>query len=174
MDLQARLIFHAPMMKPIACVMLGAVLFACGNKAAQPEATSPTTSSPVASAPVASAPTASASASASTTPAPVASASAASSSTAPAPGADPGVVIQIKGNLILVDGSPADALGSSLDDLSTKLKSTRDLWTKAHAGQPFPGRVMLKVEKATPAAGVRHIIDVARAAGYPNAAIANP
>ena len=169
MDLQARLIFHAPMMKPIACVMLGAVLFACGNKEAQPEATSPTTSAPVASAPAASA-----SASASTTPAPVASASAASSSTAPAPAADPGVVIQIKGNLILVDGSPADALGSSLHDLSAKLKSTRDLWTKAHAGQPFPGRVTLKVEKGTPAAGITHMIDVARAAGYPNAAVANP
>ncbi len=153
------------MMKPIVCVMLGAMLFACGNKEAQPEATSPTTSAPVASTPAASA-------SASTTPAPVASASAASSSTAPAP--DEGVVIQIKGNLILVDGSPAGALGNPLDELSAKLKSTRDVWTKAHAGQTFPGRVTLKVEKGTPAAGITHRIDVAHAAGYPNAAVANP
>ncbi len=157
MDLRARLIFHAPMMKAIVCVMLGTTLFACGNKEAQPEATSPTTSAPVASAPAA----------------PVASASAASSSSAPA--ADEGVVIQLKGNLILVDGSAAGALGDArLDELSAKLKSTRDTWMKVHPGQTFPGRVTLKAEKATPAAGVAHIIDVARAAGYPNAALATP
>lgn len=154
------------MMKSIVCVMLGAVLFACGNKEAQPEATSPTTSASVASAPTPSA-------SASTTPAPVvASASAASSSTPPVQ--DEGVVIQIKGNLILVNGSPADTLGTRLDDLAAKLKSTRDVWTKTHAGQTFPGRATLKVEKATPAAGIAHIIDVAHAAGYPSAAVANP
>lgn len=169
MDLQARLIFHAPMMKRIVFVMLGAVLFACGNKEAQPEATSPTTSAPAASTPAASA---SASASATATPTPVASASAASSSTAPV--VDEGVIIQIKGNLILVDGSPAGALGNPLDELSAKLKSKRDVWTKVHPGQPFPGRATLKVEKGTPAAGITHIIDVAHAAGYPNAAVAQP
>ncbi len=150
------------MMKPIVCVLLGAVLFACGNKEAQPEATSPMPSAPAASTPAASASTST----------PVASASAASSSTAPA--ADPGVIIQIKGNLILVDGSPAGALGNPLDELSAKLKSTRDLWMKAHAGQTFPGRVTLKVERGTPAAGITHMIDVAHAAGYPNAAVATP
>jgi len=67
-----------------------------------------------------------------------------------------------------------DDLGDRLDELSAKLKSTKDTWMKAHPGQPFPGRATVKVEKTTPAAGVTHIVDVAKAAGYPNVAVTTP
>jgi hypothetical protein len=75
----------------------------------------------------------------------------------------------------MVNGTAAGALGDTrLDDLSAKLKSTKDTWMKVHAGQPFPGRATVKPEKTTPAAGVAHIVDVAKAAGYPNVAVTTP
>ena len=161
------MIFYRPMLKTIAYVMTGAVLFACGNNQAQPE----TASSPIASAPMSSssgAPAASSAApvaSASTASAPVASASA-------APAADEGVVVQIKGNLIMLNGGVAGALGDTrLDELSARLKGTREFWLKLHPSQTFPGRATIKAEKTTPTAAVTHILDVAHAAGYPNAAV---
>lgn len=155
------------MTKTIAC-MFGALLIACGNSEAKPEtpsaAGSAASSAPAMSA-SAPAPTPSASASASaSTAAPAASGSA-------APVADEGVVIQTRGNVITVNGTVAGALGDRLDDLSTKLKNTKDLWMKVHPGQPFPGRATVKTEKTTPAAGVAHIVDVAKAAGYPNVSV---
>ena len=72
----------------------------------------------------------------------------------------------------MVNGTVAGALGDRLDELSAKLKSTKETWMRAHAGQPFPGRATVKTEKTTPAAGVAHIVDVAKAAGYPNVAVA--
>lgn len=129
---------------------------ACGNKEAQTEAASPVASAPVSSAPAA------------------ASAPAASASAAPAPAAD-SVIIEVRGSNVLVEGNVAGRADSpKLDELSARLKGTRETWMQLHPGQPFPGRATVKVEKGTSAAVVPHIVDAARAAGYPNVSLANP
>jgi len=62
---------------------------------------------------------------------------------------------------------------SCADDEGDRLRDPRRDSLRVRQ-QTFPGRVTLKAEKATPAVGVAHIVDVARAAGYPNAALATP
>jgi hypothetical protein len=88
-----------------------------------------------------------------------------------APAGSDGPVVEVKGELLLVDGNASgNTRAAKLDELSRHLVSTRELWTKLHPNETFPGRCVIKSEKGTSPDVVARITQTARDAGYPNCA----
>jgi biopolymer transport protein ExbD len=85
-------------------------------------------------------------------------------------------MVAIAGNQILVDGIPAGSTRSveeanrlqRLDELFNVLKSKRELWKQINPGKPFPGVVILQVDKRVTALVVKSVFQTAAFAGYPN------
>jgi len=86
-------------------------------------------------------------------------------------------MVAITGSQILVDGTPAGSTRAieeanrlqRIDELFNILKSKRELWTQVHDAQrPFPGVVVLQVDRDVPALVVKSVFQTAAFAGYPN------
>lgn len=86
-------------------------------------------------------------------------------------------MVAITGSQILVDGTPAGSTRAieeanrlqRIDELFNILKSKRELWRQVHDAQrPFPGVVVLQVDRDVPALVVKSVFQTAAFAGYPN------
>ncbi len=81
---------------------------------------------------------------------------------------------------ILLDGIPAASTPTiaaagrltRLDDLFNQLKAKRELWRQLHPGEPFPGVVVLQIDRRVPALVVKSAFQTAAYAGYPNVSFA--
>lgn len=84
--------------------------------------------------------------------------------------------VAINGNQILVDGTLVDStraveeLGrlQKIDGLFDRLKNKRELWKRNEPTKPFPGVVVLQVDRNVPALVVKSVFQTAAMAGYPN------
>src|SRR5262245_13883458 len=85
-------------------------------------------------------------------------------------------MVAVNGNQILVDGALAgstraiEELGrlQKIDELFLILKNKRELWKQVQPGKPFPGVVILQVDRDVPALVVKSVFQTAAFAGYPN------
>lgn len=86
-------------------------------------------------------------------------------------------MVAITGSQILVDGNAAGSTRAieeanrlqRIDELFNMLKAKRELWNTVNAGgKPFPGVVVLQVDKNVPALVVKSVFQTAAFAGYPN------
>lgn len=85
-------------------------------------------------------------------------------------------MVAITGSQILVDGTAAGSTRAleeadrlqRIDELFNILKSKRELWTSLNAGKPFPGVVVLQVDRNVAALVVKSVFQTAAFAGYPN------
>jgi len=86
-------------------------------------------------------------------------------------------MVAITGSQILVDGTPAGSTRAveesnrlqRIDELYNILKSKRELWKQVHDNStPFPGVVILQVDRDVPAVVVKSVFQTAAYAGYPN------
>lgn len=85
-------------------------------------------------------------------------------------------MVAITGTQILVDGAPAGNTraivdGNRLarvDELFNILKSKRELWKQINPGKPFPGVVVLQVDRRVQALVVKSVFQTAAFAGFPN------
>lgn len=85
-------------------------------------------------------------------------------------------MVAIAGNQIIVDGSPAGSTSAikeanrlqRIDELFNILKNKRELWKQVNPGKPFPGVVILQVDRKVPALIVKSVFQTAAYAGYPN------
>jgi biopolymer transport protein ExbD len=84
-------------------------------------------------------------------------------------------MVAVSGTQILVDGIPAGSTRAIMDanrmqkieELSEILKNKKELWTQIKPGAPFPGNVILQVDKRVPALVVKSVFQTAAFAGYP-------
>jgi len=84
-------------------------------------------------------------------------------------------IVAVSGTHILVDGIPAGSTRAivdanrltRVDELHNVLKAKRDLWTQINPGKPFPGNVILQVDRKVPALVVKSVFQTAAFAGYP-------
>lgn len=84
-------------------------------------------------------------------------------------------MVAITGSQILVDGTPAGSTRAiedgnrmqRIDELSNILKAKRETW-KTVSTEPFPGVVILQVDRNVPALIVKSVFQTAAFAGYPN------
>lgn len=84
-------------------------------------------------------------------------------------------MVAITGTQILVDGIPAGSTRAieeanrlqRIDELTTILKSKRELWKQINPGKEFPGVAILQVDKRVPALVVKSVFQTAAFAGYP-------
>ena len=85
-------------------------------------------------------------------------------------------MVAITGTQILVDGAPAGNTRaiidgnrlSRVDELFNILKSKRELWKQINPGKPFPGVVVLQVDRRVQALVVKSVFQTAAFAGFPN------
>jgi biopolymer transport protein ExbD len=85
-------------------------------------------------------------------------------------------MVAITGTQILVDGSPSGNTRAIMDanrmqrveELFNILKNKRELWKQTNPGKPFPGVVILQVDRRVPALVVKSVFQTAAFAGYPN------
>ena len=85
-------------------------------------------------------------------------------------------MVAISGSQILVDGNPAGSVAAvreanrlqRIDELFNILKNKRELWKQVNPGKPFPGVVILQVDRKVPALVVKSVFQTAAYAGYPN------
>ncbi len=85
-------------------------------------------------------------------------------------------MVAITGTQILVDGVNAGSTRAieeagrlmKIDELHNVLKNKRELWKQLNPGKPFPGVVVLQVDKRVPALVVKSVFQTAAFAGYPN------
>jgi len=88
-------------------------------------------------------------------------------------------MVAITGTQILVDGTPAGNTRAiveanrlqRVDELFNVLKNKRELWTSLHpdkTNSPFPGVVVLQVDRKVEALVVKSVFQTAAFAGYPN------
>src|SRR5690606_40161158 len=84
-------------------------------------------------------------------------------------------MVAVSGTQILVDGIPAGSTRAIMDanrmqkieELSEILRNKKELWTQIKPGTPFPGNVILQVDKRVPALVVKSVFQTAAFAGYP-------
>ena len=84
-------------------------------------------------------------------------------------------IVAVTGTHILVDGIPAGSTRAivdsnrltRVDELHNILKAKRELWSQVNPGKPFPGNVILQVDKRVPALVVKSVFQTAAFAGYP-------
>jgi len=84
-------------------------------------------------------------------------------------------MVAITGAQILVDGIPAGNTRAieeanrlqRVDELFNVLKSKRELWKQINPGKPFPGVVVLQVDKRVTALVVKSVFQTAAFAGFP-------
>jgi len=84
-------------------------------------------------------------------------------------------IVAVTGTQILVDGIAAGSTRAILDanrpqtieELSNILKAKRELWKQLKPGQPFPGNVILQVDRRVQALVVKSVFTTAANAGYP-------
>ncbi len=84
-------------------------------------------------------------------------------------------MVAVTGTQILVDGIPAGSTRAIVDanrlqkveELGNILKNKRELWKQVNPGKPFPGNVILQVDKRVPALVVKSVFQTAAFAGYP-------
>jgi biopolymer transport protein ExbD len=85
-------------------------------------------------------------------------------------------MVAITGTQILVDGTPAGNTRaiidgnrlSRVDELFNILKNKRELWKQINPGKPFPGVVVLQVDRRVQALVVKSVFQTAAYAGFPN------
>jgi biopolymer transport protein ExbD len=85
-------------------------------------------------------------------------------------------MVAITGTQILVDGAPAGNVRAIIDanrmqrvdELFNILKNKRELWKQINPGKPFPGVVILQVDRRIQALVVKSVFQTAAYAGYPN------
>ena len=85
-------------------------------------------------------------------------------------------MVAITGTQILVDGTPAGNVRAIMDanrmqrvdELFNILKNKRELWKQINPGKPFPGVVILQVDRRVQALVVKSVFQTAAYAGYPN------
>lgn len=87
-------------------------------------------------------------------------------------------MVAITGTQILVDGTPAGSTRAiveanrlqRVDELFNVLKNKRELWKQLNPGpeKPFPGVVVLQVDRRVEALVVKSVFQTAAFAGYPN------
>jgi biopolymer transport protein ExbD len=84
--------------------------------------------------------------------------------------------VSITGTQILVDGTAAGSTRAieeagrlmKIDELHNVLKNKRELWKQLNPGKPFPGVVVMQVDKRVPALVVKSVFQTAAFAGFPN------
>jgi biopolymer transport protein ExbD len=84
-------------------------------------------------------------------------------------------MVAVSGTQILVDGIPAGSTRAIMDanrmqkieELSEILKNKKELWSQIQPGVPFPGNVILQVDRRVPALVVKSVFQTAAFAGYP-------
>lgn len=84
-------------------------------------------------------------------------------------------MVAITGSQILVDGTPAGSTRAieeanrlqRLDELFNILKAKRETW-RTVSNDPFPGVVILQIDRNVPALIVKSVFQTAAFAGYPN------
>jgi len=85
-------------------------------------------------------------------------------------------MVAITGTQILVDGNPAGSTRAieesnrlqRVDELFNVLKNKRELWKQLNPSKPFPGVVILQVDRKVQALVVKSVFQTAAFAGYPN------
>jgi biopolymer transport protein ExbD len=85
-------------------------------------------------------------------------------------------MVAITGTQILVDGAPAGNTRAieeanrlqRVDELFNILKNKRELWKQINPGRPFPGVVVLQVDRRVQALVVKSVFQTAAYAGFPN------
>jgi biopolymer transport protein ExbD len=85
-------------------------------------------------------------------------------------------MVAITGTQILVDGNAAGSTRAieesnrlqRIDELFNVLKNKRELWTQLNPGRPFPGVVILQVDRKVQALVVKSVFQTAAYAGFPN------
>src|SRR5262245_35573045 len=87
-------------------------------------------------------------------------------------------MVAITGTQILIDGTPAGNTRAiveanrlqRVDELFNVLKNKRELWKQLHPdpNSPFPGVVVLQVDRKVEALVVKSVFQTAAFAGYPN------
>jgi biopolymer transport protein ExbD len=84
--------------------------------------------------------------------------------------------VAITGTQILVDGTQAGSTRAieeagrlmKIDELHNVLRNKRELWKQLNPGKPFPGVVVMQVDKRVPALVVKSVFQTAAFAGFPN------
>jgi biopolymer transport protein ExbD len=84
-------------------------------------------------------------------------------------------IVAVTATQILVDGIPSGSTRAILeanrmqkiDELAEILKNKRELWKQLKPGQPFPGNVILQIDRRVPALVVKSVFQTAAFAGYP-------
>lgn len=78
-------------------------------------------------------------------------------------------IVELVGDNITVDGTPAGRLGSSTgtEELHTLLRNKRELWQQINPGRAFPGLVLFAAGRDTPGSKVEAIARAAAKAGFP-------
>jgi len=86
-------------------------------------------------------------------------------------------VVAVTTTQILVDGMPAGSTRAimeanrmqKVEELAEILKNKRELWKQIHPSpnEPFPGNVILQVDRRVPALVVKSVFQTAAFAGYP-------
>jgi hypothetical protein len=85
-------------------------------------------------------------------------------------------LLAVTPGVILVDGVPTgitrDVLDGGrvgrIDELFGVLKAKRELWRQLNPELPFPGVLVLEVDRAVPALAVKSVVHTAALSGYPN------
>lgn len=85
-------------------------------------------------------------------------------------------MVAVTGTQILVDGNPAGSTRAieesnrlqRVDELFNVLKNKRELWAQLNPGKPFPGVVVLQVDRRVQALVVKSVFQTAAFAGFPN------
>lgn len=85
-------------------------------------------------------------------------------------------MVAITGSQILVDGTAAGSTRAleeanrlqRIDELANILKAKRELWKQVNGDKPFPGVVVLQVDRNVAALVVKSVFQTAAMAGYPN------
>ncbi len=84
-------------------------------------------------------------------------------------------IVAVTSTQILVDGIPAGSTRAimeanrmqKVEELGEILKNKRELWKQLKPGEPFPGNVVLQVDRRVPALVVKSVFQTAAFAGYP-------
>src|SRR5688572_21911632 len=86
-------------------------------------------------------------------------------------------IVAVTTTQILVDGMPAGSTRAimeanrmqKVEELAEILKNKRELWKQIHPSpnEPFPGNVILQVDRRVPALVVKSVFQTAAFAGYP-------
>jgi hypothetical protein len=105
----------------------------------------------------------------------------ASAATGPGSTASQGPVIEVKGDLVLVDGTAAGSVAAvkaagkvqKIDELFNRLDGSRKTWLQVHPQKDFPGTCVLKTDASADPIVVQSVTETAHQAGYPQVVAAH-